>query len=36
MNWKELGVDVVIDSSGAFKDEEQARGHLESGAKKLS
>ncbi|WP_295147012.1 type I glyceraldehyde-3-phosphate dehydrogenase [uncultured Peptoniphilus sp.] len=35
MNWKDLGVDVVIDSSGAFKDEEQARGHLESGAKKV-
>lgn len=35
MNWKELGVDVVIDSSGAFKDEEKARGHLESGAKKV-
>ena len=35
MNWKELGVDIVIDSSGAFKDEEKARGHLESGAKKV-
>ena len=36
MNWKELGVDIVIDSSGAFKDEDKARGHLTSGAKKLS
>ena len=34
-DWKELGVDIVIDSSGAFKDEEKARGHLESGAKKV-
>ena len=35
MNWKELGVDIVIDSSGAFKDEDKARGHLSSGAKKV-
>lgn len=35
MNWKELGVDIVIDSSGAFKDEDKARGHLASGAKKV-
>lgn len=35
MNWKELGVDVVIDSSGAFKDEEQAKGHIKAGAKKV-
>ncbi|MBU5669820.1 type I glyceraldehyde-3-phosphate dehydrogenase [Peptoniphilus sp. MSJ-1] len=35
MNWRELGVDVVIDSSGAFKDEEQAKGHIKAGAKKV-
>lgn len=35
MNWKELGVEVVIDSSGAFNDEEKAKGHIKAGAKKV-
>ena len=33
--WKELGVDVVIESSGAFTDNGQAAGHLHAGAKKV-
>ena len=33
--WKELGVDVVIESTGRFTDEEGMRGHLEAGAKKV-
>ncbi len=35
MDWKSLGIDIVIDSSGAFKNREQAIGHIESGAKKV-
>ncbi|WP_138159948.1 type I glyceraldehyde-3-phosphate dehydrogenase [Peptoniphilus catoniae] len=35
MNWKELGVDVVIESSGAFRSKEQCQGHLDAGAKKV-
>ena len=33
--WKQLGVDVVIESTGLFTDVEKAKGHLTSGAKKV-
>jgi glyceraldehyde 3-phosphate dehydrogenase len=33
--WKELGVDVVIESSGLFTDAKKASGHLRAGAKKV-
>jgi glyceraldehyde 3-phosphate dehydrogenase len=33
--WKELGVDVVIESTGFFTDGEKARKHIEAGAKKV-
>ena len=33
--WKELGVDVVIESTGLFTDPEKARAHLSAGAKKV-
>ncbi len=33
--WKELGVDVVIESTGLFTDVEKAKGHLAAGAKKV-
>src|SRR5438876_2476318 len=33
--WKQLGVDVVIESTGLFTDAEKARGHLAAGAKKV-
>jgi glyceraldehyde 3-phosphate dehydrogenase len=33
--WKELKVDVVIESSGVFTDYEGAKKHLEAGAKKV-
>ena len=33
--WKDLGVDVVIESTGLFTDSEKAKGHLEAGAKKV-
>ena len=33
--WKELGVDVVIESTGRFTKEEEARAHLTAGAKKV-
>src|SRR3982751_5541594 len=33
--WKELGVDVVIESTGLFTDGEKAKGHLVAGAKKV-
>ena len=35
MPWKELGVDIVIESTGLFAAAEKARGHLEAGAKKV-
>ena len=35
MDWKKYGIDLVIDSSGAFKNREDAQGHIDSGAKKL-
>jgi glyceraldehyde 3-phosphate dehydrogenase len=33
--WKQLGVDVVIESTGLFTDVEKAKGHLTAGAKKV-
>lgn len=33
--WKELGVDIVIDTTGAFTKREGAMLHLEAGAKKV-
>lgn len=33
--WKELGVDVVIESTGVFKDANRARAHIDAGAKKV-
>jgi len=33
--WEELGVDVVIESTGLFTDRENAAKHLEAGAKKV-
>src|SRR5919202_1738463 len=33
--WKDLGVQVVIESTGLFVDKEKAAGHLAAGAKKV-
>ena len=33
--WKEMGVDVVIESTGLFTAAEKAKGHIEAGAKKV-
>src|SRR5436853_3301518 len=33
--WKQLGVQVVIESTGLFTDVEKAKGHLAAGAKKV-
>ncbi|KDR96271.1 glyceraldehyde 3-phosphate dehydrogenase [Peptoclostridium litorale DSM 5388] len=33
--WKELGVDLVVESSGVFKTKEALSGHIEAGAKKV-
>ncbi len=33
--WKQLGVDVVIESTGFFTDGTKAKAHLEAGAKKV-
>jgi len=33
--WKELGVDLVIESTGLFTDATKAKGHLTAGAKKV-
>ncbi|MCK4671713.1 MAG: type I glyceraldehyde-3-phosphate dehydrogenase, partial [Candidatus Aegiribacteria sp.] len=33
--WKELGVDIVIESTGFFRTREKASLHLEAGAKKV-
>lgn len=33
--WKELGVDVVIESTGRFTDKEGASGHIKAGAKRV-
>ena len=33
--WKELGVDLVIESTGLFTDAEKSKGHIAAGAKKV-
>ena len=33
--WSEMGVDMVIESTGIFTDADQAAGHLKGGAKKV-
>ncbi len=33
--WKELGVDIVVESTGLFRDKEKAEGHIQAGAKKV-
>lgn len=33
--WKELEVDVVVESTGFFTSSEKARGHIEAGAKRV-
>jgi glyceraldehyde 3-phosphate dehydrogenase len=33
--WRDLGVDVVVESTGIFVDREGASGHLEAGARKV-
>jgi glyceraldehyde 3-phosphate dehydrogenase len=33
--WKELGVDIVIESTGLFTSAEKARAHLDAGARKV-
>ena len=33
--WKDLGVDVVVESTGFFTDAEKARAHLDAGAKRV-
>jgi glyceraldehyde 3-phosphate dehydrogenase len=33
--WGELGVDIVIESTGLFVQDEKAKGHLDAGAKKV-
>jgi len=33
--WKELGIDVVIESTGLFRDRATASAHLEAGARKV-
>ncbi len=33
--WRELGVELVIESSGFFTEADKARGHIDAGAKKV-
>jgi glyceraldehyde 3-phosphate dehydrogenase len=33
--WKDLGVDIVIESTGLFTDAAKAKGHIDAGAKKV-
>src|SRR5580698_1084023 len=33
--WKQLGVDIVIESTGLFTDADKAKGHITAGAKKV-
>ncbi len=33
--WKDLGVDIVVESTGVFRDRESAQGHIDAGARKV-
>ena len=33
--WRDLGVDIVVESTGKFNDGAQCKGHLQAGAKKV-
>lgn len=33
--WKDLGVDIVLECTGVFRDRDKAAGHLEAGASKV-
>ena len=33
--WRDLGVDVVVESTGHFNDGSSARAHVEAGARKV-
>ena len=33
--WKDLGVDIVVESTGLFTDPVKARGHIDAGAKRV-
>ena len=33
--WKELGIDIVLESTGRFRDRENASKHLKAGAKRV-
>ena len=33
--WKEMGIDIVLESTGIFRDSKGAKKHLEAGAKKV-
>ena len=33
--WKELGIDVVVESTGFFRDRDQAQQHIDAGAKRV-
>ena len=33
--WGDLGVDIVIESTGHFTDDEKAQAHIDAGAKKV-
>jgi glyceraldehyde 3-phosphate dehydrogenase len=33
--WKQLGVDIVVESTGLFTDATKAKGHIDAGAKKV-
>jgi len=35
MPWKDLGIDIVIESTGLFVEDKKAQGHLDAGAKKV-
>src|SRR5689334_22290396 len=35
MPWKDLGVEIVIESTGLFTDAAKAKGHIDAGAKKV-
>lgn len=34
-DWKKLGIDIVIEATGKFKNHEKASGHISAGAKKV-